>query len=186
MHISRRRLVTTSPASLGCGVTRNHTGSRPVGWPRAGAVTGGISVPDGTHSFTAKINFGGIHACSGALIEPSWVVTAKSCFAEGTTPVVAGVPTQPTTVVIGRTDLTASTGYEAPAVSIIPHPDRNLALVRLSGRAAGSRPFRSPPRSRPRARPSRFPGTVGPRRSGCRTGPARCLIHRPRRRPLPH
>ncbi|WP_307970423.1 trypsin-like serine protease [Salinispora arenicola] len=108
-----------------------------LGGGSAGAVSGGISVPDGTHSFTAKINFGGIHACSGALIEPSWVVTAKSCFAEGTTPVVAGVPTQPTTVVIGRTDLTASTGYEAPAVSIIPHPDRNLALVRLSGRAAG-------------------------------------------------
>lgn len=50
---------------------------------------------------------------------------------------VAGTPAKPTTVVVGRTDLTEPTGYETPAISIIPHPDRNLALVRLSRRMVG-------------------------------------------------
>lgn len=58
-------------------------------------------------------------------------MTAKSCFAEGSTPIVAGPPTPPTTVVVGRADRTEATGYEVSAVSIIPHPDRNLALVQL-------------------------------------------------------
>nr|WP_255436055.1 trypsin-like serine protease [Salinispora sp. H7-4] len=98
----------------------------------ASAVAGSDPVPDGAHSFTAKITFGDISACSGALIAPNWVVTAKSCFVEGGAPVAAGVPTQPTTVVVGRTDLTAPTGHETQAVSIVPHPDRNLALVRIS------------------------------------------------------
>ncbi|WP_155255760.1 trypsin-like serine protease, partial [Salinispora fenicalii] len=102
-----------------------------LGGGSAGAVARATPVPDGTYSFTAKITFGQVHACSGALIERSWVVTAKNCFAEGSTPVVAGPPTRPTTVVVGRTDLTEATGYEASAVSIIPHPDRNLALVQL-------------------------------------------------------
>ncbi|WP_223874341.1 S1 family peptidase [Salinispora mooreana] len=100
----------------------------------ASAVAGSDPVPDGAHSFTTKINFGDISACSGALIAPNWVVTAKSCFVEGPAPVAAGAPTQPTTVVVGRTDLTDPTGYETPAVAITPHPDRNLALVRISRR----------------------------------------------------
>lgn len=46
-------------------------------------------------------------------------------------PPAGGPPTRPTAVVAGRANLTEATGYEVSAVSIIPHPDRNLALVQL-------------------------------------------------------
>ncbi|WP_230582363.1 S1 family peptidase, partial [Salinispora tropica] len=129
--MSRHSLRRWGGAALGITLVASVLSGGP-----AGAVAGATPVPDGTYSFTAKVNFGQVHACSGALIEQSWVVTAKSCFAEGNAPVVAGPPTRPTTVVVGRADLTEADGYEVSAISVIPHPDRNLALVQLPVRVS--------------------------------------------------
>jgi len=103
-----------------------------LGGGSAAAVAAAEPVPDGTYGFTAKITVGGVRACSGALVDKSWVVTAKSCFVEGTNPVASGAPARPTTAVVGRTDLTGTAGHERAVVSVIPHPDRELALARLS------------------------------------------------------
>ncbi|PSK65835.1 hypothetical protein B0E53_02204 [Micromonospora sp. MH33] len=90
---------------------------------------------DGSFAFAAKIDVGpGQRACSGALVDPWWVLTAKSCFSVDGQPVVAGRPAQPTTVTVGRPDLTKATGLVAPVVRIVPHPDRDAVLVRLSRR----------------------------------------------------
>lgn len=149
-----------------------------LGGGSAGAVAGANPISDGTYSFNAKITFGQVHACSGALIERSWVVTAKSCFAEGNAPVVAGPPTQPTTVVVGRADLTEATGYEVSAVSVIPHPDRNLALVQLPVPVSEEVPAIPIATSPAVPRDAQDLG-VRPNRDGVGTEPvARRIIHR--------
>ncbi|GIM85847.1 hypothetical protein Sar04_25830 [Salinispora arenicola] len=98
----------------------------------ARAVAGSDPVPDGEHGFTAKVMFGSEQACTGALVDQDWVLTAKNCFSDGTGPVVRGAPGKPTYALIGRTDLTGTAGQERAVVAVAPHPDRNLALARLS------------------------------------------------------
>ncbi|WFE33926.1 S1 family peptidase [Micromonospora sp. WMMD975] len=111
-----------------------------LGGGAASAVSGATPVPDGVHAFTAKITFGDLRACTGALVDPSFVVTAKSCLTDGSTPAAAGAPARPTTVLVGRTDLTSTAGHERAAVAVLPHPDRNLALLRLADPITGVAP----------------------------------------------
>ncbi|MGC4780185.1 trypsin-like serine protease [Micromonospora zamorensis] len=103
-----------------------------LGGGSAHAVAGAQPVPDGTYRFNVKISFGAELACSGALINENWVVTAKSCFTTGSTAVGSGPPSQPSTVLVGRTDLTGTTGQQRGVASLTPHPDRDLVLARLS------------------------------------------------------
>ncbi|MFB9237088.1 trypsin-like serine protease [Plantactinospora siamensis] len=98
----------------------------------ASAIAGAEEVADGTYPFLAKVSFGEARSCTGTLVDARWILTAKSCFAEGTAPVTAGAPTRPTTVLLGRTDLTRVSGHRLLVESVIPHPDRNLALAELS------------------------------------------------------
>ncbi|MGV9212111.1 FG-GAP-like repeat-containing protein [Micromonospora sp. RB23] len=98
-------------------------------------MTGGAAVADGAFAFTAKVDVGSAErSCSGSVVDPWWVLTAKSCFSFGGQAVVAGAPTRPTTVTVGRTDLTSSAGAVVSAFRIVPHPDRDLVLVRLNSR----------------------------------------------------
>jgi hypothetical protein len=91
-----------------------------LGGGAARAVTGD-TVADTVYPFTARVNVGepGFgKACTGALVAPSWVLTASACFGQ----TAAGAPAQPTTVTLGRSIV---------VTRVVPHPDRNLALVRL-------------------------------------------------------
>ncbi|MGV9211565.1 FG-GAP-like repeat-containing protein [Micromonospora sp. RB23] len=101
----------------------------------AQAVSSGTVVSDGSFAFTAKVDVGpGVRSCTGALVNPYWVITAKSCFSVDGQPVVAGPPARPTTVTVGRPDLAQSTGAVVSALRLVPHPDRDVVLVRLSRR----------------------------------------------------
>ncbi|MFB7422273.1 trypsin-like serine protease, partial [Streptomyces hydrogenans] len=88
-------------------------------------------------NFTAKIVIGEKAACTGTLVDPQWVLTAKSCF---TTAGISdtGKPAVATTVTVGRTDLTQTGGSVQQALALVPHADRDLVLVRLSTRVPGS------------------------------------------------
>ncbi|MGC4876123.1 trypsin-like serine protease [Micromonospora sp. DT43] len=98
-------------------------------------MTGGTPVTDGSFGFVAKVDVGSTErSCSGSLVDPWWVLTAKTCFSFDGQAVVAGKPTKQTTVTVGRPNLTASTGAVVSAYRIVPHPDRDLVLVRLSQR----------------------------------------------------
>ncbi|MDQ0935446.1 FG-GAP-like repeat-containing protein [Streptomyces turgidiscabies] len=84
-------------------------------------------------NYVAKINVGEQAACTGTLIDRQWVLTAATCFAaDGKPP--AGRPAVATSVTVGRTDLTQTTGSVLPAIRLVPHADRDLVLVKLAAR----------------------------------------------------
>jgi V8-like Glu-specific endopeptidase len=90
----------------------------------ADAVSGGTT---GTYTFAAKITADG-RACSGALVEPTLVLTVASCFPENPQ---GGVPAKATTVTVGRADLPTGTGHVAKVTNLIVRTDRDVALARL-------------------------------------------------------
>ncbi|WBB70036.1 trypsin-like serine protease [Micromonospora sp. WMMD812] len=98
----------------------------------ASAVSGGEDVPDGGYPFTAKVTFGDLRSCTGALVASRWLVTAKTCLTDGTTPVVEGAPSRPTSALVGRTNLAGAAGHRLAVTTVVPHPTRNVALAELS------------------------------------------------------
>ncbi|ATY16417.1 hypothetical protein CU254_16995 [Amycolatopsis sp. AA4] len=86
---------------------------------------------------TAKITVGqpGIdgRSCTGVLIAAQWIATAARCFADDPAAVPAGAPAKKTTAVIGRPDLAQTDrGTVADVATLVPRPDRDLVLAKLS------------------------------------------------------
>ncbi|MFC8193724.1 FG-GAP-like repeat-containing protein [Cellulomonas sp. NPDC057328] len=82
-------------------------------------------------------------ACSAALVNRRWVVTAKSCF-QGTpgATVARGTPAWATTATVGRVDLTRTDGRVVGVDWLEPHPDRDVVLARLSEPVDGVAPVK--------------------------------------------
>ncbi|MEU1075127.1 MULTISPECIES: FG-GAP-like repeat-containing protein [unclassified Streptomyces] len=104
----------------------------------AATAIAGADAADGTYAFTAKLNIGDRAACSGALVDAQWVITAATCFSDGGKPVLAGKPEVKTTVTVGRTDLAQATGSVQEAVELVPRPDRDVVMVKLAQRVPES------------------------------------------------
>ncbi|MEV8389345.1 MULTISPECIES: trypsin-like serine protease [unclassified Streptomyces] len=118
----------------------------------AGALTGppaqalaGDTAADGVYAFTARIDIGGVRACSGTLINNQWLLTAASCFTDDPAQAAAlpaGPPARKSTATIGRTDLTGTTGEVREIVELLPRQDRDLVLARLATPVYGIAPLR--------------------------------------------
>ncbi|MEV6487518.1 discoidin domain-containing protein [Actinoplanes sp. NPDC051633] len=106
----------------------------------AGAVSQGTPAEAGSYPFAARVDMGTLSGCSAVLVDPGWLLTAKSCFAGPDGSVAAGPPPQSATAIIGRADINGTGGHVTRIVEVIPHPDRDVALARLDTRAAGIAP----------------------------------------------
>ncbi|WP_372409503.1 FG-GAP-like repeat-containing protein [Streptomyces luteireticuli] len=89
----------------------------------------GDEVKDGQYQFTVKLDIGdGKRSCTGAVIDERWVLTAASCFADGTgdaSKVAAGAPKENTLVTA------AGGGRGSKVVRLVPHKDRDLVMALL-------------------------------------------------------
>ncbi|MEU1425171.1 trypsin-like serine protease [Kitasatospora sp. NPDC005751] len=101
----------------------------------AGAVSADPAV-EGSYAFTAKLAIGDtFRACTGALVDRNWIITAASCFADDPAQpqnLAAGAPKWRTTATVGRTDLTTGAGQQADIVELVPRQDRDLVMARLA------------------------------------------------------
>ncbi|KAA2257513.1 trypsin-like serine protease [Solihabitans fulvus] len=109
--------------------------------------------PSGQNTSTsriAKISVGaagylGSRACSGVLVDPQWVATAASCFADDPAKgyaVAAGAPKQKSTVTLGRASLAeADKGQTVDITTLVPRNDRDLVLAKLVTPITGITPL---------------------------------------------
>ncbi|MGW2824231.1 FG-GAP-like repeat-containing protein [Streptomyces sp. NPDC001443] len=134
-HPRRHRLATLAAISVAVPLAFTTLPAR--------AVTG-AAVTDNSYAFAAKVEIGegdAMRACSGALIDPGWVLTAASCFTGGSGEVAPGKPAQKTTVTVGRADLTdTSSGQVREVVALVPREGRDLVLARLAQPVTGITP----------------------------------------------
>ncbi|MFF4582802.1 trypsin-like serine protease [Streptomyces sp. NPDC001373] len=102
-------------------------------------VTGSGPAPLNTDAelpFVGRLDIGdSARSCSAVLIDPRWVVTAKSCFADKPAEgidIPAGAPKSRTVVTIGT--------HRSEIVELAPRPDRDLVMARLIDPASSITP----------------------------------------------
>ncbi|MET9230784.1 trypsin-like serine protease [Lentzea sp. NPDC003310] len=94
----------------------------------AAGLSGGTVVSGGQFGFLTRVVHAG-GACSGALVDRLWVITAASCFPA--TP-QGGVPASPVKVTLGAVDLARGAGTTADVVELVRRGDRDVMLARLA------------------------------------------------------
>ncbi|MFJ7588309.1 trypsin-like serine protease [Streptomyces sp. NPDC097617] len=124
----------------------------------------GVSVDISGLAFSGKLTIGDAkRSCSATLVDPQWVVSAKSCFADDpakSNTVAAGAPKDKTTVVVGLRELFLKGGHTSDIVELVPHPDRDLVMARLDKPATAITPAIAPATLSPTAPASGQPLTV--------------------------
>ncbi|MFF4922507.1 trypsin-like serine protease [Kitasatospora sp. NPDC001261] len=102
----------------------------------AGAITGDAA-PNGAHAYTAALAIGdNFRACTGALVDRNWIITAASCFADN--------PAQPDSLQAGapKWTTTATIGGKSVAIAdLTPRTDRDLVMARLAAPVDGIAPL---------------------------------------------
>lgn len=106
----------------------------------AHAIADGTPATPGQYPFAAKFTMTHIprpdgsfynSACSGALVAPSFVLTAGHCFHDVNRVPVSGPPLYATTVTLGTVDLSADPGETRNVINVWQSPVNDIALVKL-------------------------------------------------------
>ncbi|MCB5164524.1 FG-GAP-like repeat-containing protein [Streptomyces bambusae] len=101
----------------------------------SGSATPQQPAGENPYAYLGKLRIGETRACTAVLVDPRWVMTAKSCFADKpaeSIDVAAGAPKAKTVLTIGRKDLNASGGHTTEITELVPRTDRDLVMARLA------------------------------------------------------
>ncbi|MEU1625326.1 S1 family peptidase [Streptomyces sp. NPDC020096] len=135
---TRSRVTWTTGLVTLATIAAATTGTAP-----ASAVSG-PQTTDGAYAFTAKLDIGGQRGCTATLVDPQWLLTAASCFADNPAQgfaVAAGAPKLKTTATIGRTNFSdTNTGSVQDVVELVPHADRDVVMAKLASPVPGVTP----------------------------------------------
>lgn len=105
------------------------------------AVANGTPAPAGQYQFAVRLTMtniprpDGTHydsACSGALISPTWIITAGHCFHDVNRNPVSGPVPYATTATLGTNDLAVSRGESRSVVTVQQSSATDVALAQLS------------------------------------------------------
>jgi secreted trypsin-like serine protease len=123
----------------------------------ANAIANGEPVAAGQYRFSVKLTMTGIptadggrrnSACSGAVIAPSWIITAGHCFRDENGVRVDRPVADLTTATIGRADLSKTTGryrgFVRTVVAVRQSPTNDVALAKLNAPVLPIRPLALP------------------------------------------
>jgi secreted trypsin-like serine protease len=125
--------------------------------PTASAVADGQDVPDNRYAFAAALSMPLItrpdgstysSACSGALIAPSWVITAGHCAHDGARNRINGEPRYEIDIMVDSPTRSGH-GQNRRAVEVVQSPTHDVALLRLDRPVFGVVPVflsRNPPK----------------------------------------
>lgn len=125
-HVRSRQSSTRKKIIIGAAVASVAFAGVPV----AQALSGGTVVPEGSYEFLARIT-AGEKGCSGALIDPEFVITAASCLPQ----------TGEVKIAVGKVNLATGTGHVTTAARIVRHTGRDVAVVKLTARTTGITPL---------------------------------------------
>jgi secreted trypsin-like serine protease len=123
----------------------------PIGVRPASAIAHGEAAREGNYAFSVRLTMTGIPTtdrgardswCSGALIAPSWVITAGHCFRDARDRRVSRTVAERTTATIGRTELAGPGGHEVEVVAVHQAENADVALARLATPVTDIAPLR--------------------------------------------
>jgi secreted trypsin-like serine protease len=107
----------------------------------AGAVARGTYASAGQYPFAVKLTMTHIprsdgtfydSACSGALISPTWVISAGHCFHDVNRNPVSGAVPYPTTATLNTVDISVSAGETVSVVAVQQATNSDVALAKLA------------------------------------------------------